>query len=252
MRKYMRLATTLAPHIVGRLGWINRYARHPGKVDLDRRYDRLHRFLALTLDNFRVQLLVGGSENIPGDTNAVFVPNHQSNLDPIVLIAHIGHPISFLSKQEVSRFPIVGKIVKGIDGVFMERGNLRQELKAINLVSEALENEPRLSYFIFPEGTRTKDPEKRVQTFKPGALKPAYRAMKPLVPVAVYGTFRILDQKIHLKRYPVQIKFLPPHLPEEYEKIPTTEMAALIEAEVAAEVQKMRERDPELVRFYNR
>ena len=243
MRKYIRLVSGLGPRVLKRIGWINKYAHHPECADIVVRYAKVHDFLSLTMNNFRIRFYVGGAENIPGDTNVLFVPNHQSLLDPVSLIAYFERPISFLSKVEVAKFPVVGKIVQGIDGVFMDRDNMRQEIKAIGKVGDRLEADPRLSYVIFLEGTRTKDKDKEVGDFKAGALKPAYNASKPIVPVAMYGTFRILDQKEHRKMYPVQIKFLKPHDPAEFAEIPTTKMAEIIQSEIATEVRKMRVRD---------
>lgn len=247
MRKYIYIGLTSGVRASTSMPWIRRYAKHPEKYDIDKRYSRLHKMVKKSLKGFKVDLHVGGFENVPADTNVIFTPNHQSMLDPIVLIGLIEKTISFLSKIEVEKFLIVGKIVKSIDGVFMDRSNFRDEIKAIGKISKKLEEEPKLSYCIFPEGTRTKDPDMNLGEFKAGALKPAYNACKPIVPVAIYGTHRITDQKIHYKNYPVQIQFLKPHMPEEFENTPTTDMAQIIHDEIAAAVDKMRERDKVLV-----
>lgn len=247
MLKFARIGCTVGVRASASMVWIRRYAKHPEKYDIEKRYSRLHRMVKKSMKGFRVDFHVGGFENIPTGTNVLFTPNHQSMLDPIVLIGLIEKPISFLSKIEVAEFPIVGKICKSIDGIFMDRHNFRDEIKSIGKVGKNLESEPRVSYFIFPEGTRTKDPDMKLGEFKPGALKPAYNADKPIVPVAIYGTARIIDQKLHYKKYPVQIQFLKPHMPEEFESIPTTKMAQIIQDEIAAAVEKMRERDALLV-----
>jgi 1-acyl-sn-glycerol-3-phosphate acyltransferase len=109
-----------------------------------------------------------------------------------------------------------------------------------------LASEPSLSFAIFPEGTRSRDIHHQLGAFKPGALKAAYNASKPIVPVAIYGTFRCLDKKCKMKAYPVQISFLKPHLPEEFQNTSTVDMAKIIEEEVKKEVERLREEDKKL------
>lgn len=173
-------------------------------------------------------------------------------MDAVSFLGYFERPVSFLSKIEVKKYPIIGKIVTGLDGVFMDRSNMRQEIKSIRRVTELLENNPERSFIIFPEGTRTKDKDYKIGEFKAGALKPAYRANKPIIPIAIYGTFRILNPNVHLKRYPVQIQFLKPHNIEEFDNITTTEMSDIIHDEIAREVERMHVRDEKLLKKYKK
>lgn len=252
LRKYVRYVCGILPKVSITSHKINKYARHPEKTSVDKKYKDIHKLLKSTMKNFRIEFIVGGAENIPENTNVLFVSNHQSMMDAVSFLGYFEKPVSFLSKIEVKKYPIIGKIVTGLDGVFMDRSNMRQEIKSIRRVTELLENNPERSFIIFPEGTRTKDPDHKIGEFKAGALKPAYRANKPIVPIAIYGTFRILNPNVHLKRYPVQIQFLKPHNIEEFDNITTTEMSDIIHDEIAKEVERMHLRDEKLLIKYKK
>lgn len=226
---------------------IRRYAKNPEKYPSEIRYSRIHRFLSRLSISMHCDFYIEGQENIPANGNVVFVSNHQSNMDPVILVRAIDKPVSFVAKKETRSFPVVSTIIKALDSVFIDRTNIRSEIKSIGTVSQRLEEIPEQSFIIFPEGTRSRPADHPVADFKPGALKPAFTAKKPIVPVALYGGFRCLAGKLNLKRYPIQVKFLKPIMPEELENTNTVELSERIEKEIVSETDKMREKDKELV-----
>jgi 1-acyl-sn-glycerol-3-phosphate acyltransferase len=61
----------------------------------------------------KVPLIVEGWENLPEEIRTerqpvIFMSNHESNLDPPVLIAAIPAPAVYLSKKELKWVPLVG------------------------------------------------------------------------------------------------------------------------------------------------
>jgi 1-acyl-sn-glycerol-3-phosphate acyltransferase len=247
MPKYLRLGLTGGLRLFVSTPWILRYGHHPEKYPLEKRFSRFKSLIAYVCRIMPCRFIIKGEENIPTGTNVVYAPNHMSNMDPLVLIAMSSGNMTFIAKKEALKFPYVGTIIKGLSGIFIDRQDLRQEVSSISAVSMQLRAEPSLSYVIFPEGTRSRDPFHQVASFKAGALKPAYNAQKPIVPVAIYGTFRCLDKKCKMKRYPIQISYLKPHMPEEFAEHPTVEMAKIIEDEVRAEVDRLREEDKKYI-----
>jgi 1-acyl-sn-glycerol-3-phosphate acyltransferase len=243
MIKYLSLALTAGFKIIFASGWINRYSKHPEKYLIEKRFEKAHKLMTDVGHSFHCEFFVNGQENIPQDTNVVFVSNHQSNIDALAYLAVSDKPITFLAKEETVSFPYVGKIVKALDGVFIDRHDFHQEVKAMISLENNLENNPKQSVFIFPEGTRSRDISHTVIDFKPGALKPAYNASKPIVPVAIYGAFRVIDKKLRMKHFPIQIAYLKPHYPEEYKKLSTIEMAKIIQKEVSEKVDELRRND---------
>lgn len=99
------------------------------------------------------------------------VSNHYSWLDIFYFISSRHFP-SFLSKKDVENYPMVGKIAKGLQSVFVSRDNRLNKNEIIERIEERAErcrkdnNVPSL--LIFPEGTTTNG--KFLISFKKGAF----------------------------------------------------------------------------------
>ncbi len=227
MLKYLRLIFTAGLRIVwDYLFYINRYARHPEKYPLEKRYKKIHNLCVYVVDKMRPDFKIKGQEYIKQleDENKVFlmVSNHQSNMDPIVMLYFCEKPISFVAKKETLKFPIIGKVIKALDGFFLDRDDLRQTLKVMIDLSKRFEKGD-LSYLIFPEGTRNKNLDQTVLgTYKPGALKAAKKAGVKIIPSVSWGNFRLLDRKYNKKRTPLEFTFFEP-LDDEFVKNDDTE-----------------------------
>jgi 1-acyl-sn-glycerol-3-phosphate acyltransferase len=222
-------------------------ARHPERYSPEKRYAAVQPLVKSVARDLRCRFIVEGLENIPSDTNVLFICNHQSNVDPITLISVIDRPIGFLAKKESEHFIYAGTIIKALGSVFMDRKNFKDEVKAIMAIEKSMRENPTQSFVIFPEGTRSRDPHHEMASFKPGALKAAFSEKKPIVPVALFGSFRCLDKKFDMKRFPVQVHFFRPITPEELEKTSTVELAKRLEEEIKEKVAEMREKDPLLM-----
>lgn len=222
MLKYLRLVFTAGIRVLwDYLFYINRYARHPEKYPLEKRYKKIHDLVVYVVDHMRPDFKVKGHEYIEQleKENKVFlaVANHQSNMDPIVMLYFCEKPISFVAKKETLKFPIVGKVIKSLDGFFLDRDDLRQTLKVMIDLSKRFEKGD-LSYLIFPEGTRNKHlDEYLLAPYKPGALKAAKKAGVKILPLASWGNYRLLDRKYNKKRTPLEYTFFEP-LDDEFVK----------------------------------
>lgn len=135
------------------------------------------------------QIEVSGDENIPDDIPVVFMSNHQGDFDIAIFMSMIKKPKGYMSKIEMSKVPILRKWMEYMHCVFMERGNARKALEAINKGIDVLRSGHSL--VIFPEGTRSKGTE--MGKFKAGSLKLAIKAEVPIVPVTIDGSYRLME-----------------------------------------------------------
>lgn len=136
----------------------------------------------------KTKTYVSGLENIPKET-CIFVCNHQASFDTFLLIANISQLTGFIAKKEIKTYPLIGYWIKTIHSVFMDRGNIREGMKAIN---EGVENIKKgYSMIIFPEGTRSLKSE--MAEFKKGSMKLALKAKVPIVPITIDGTYMVLE-----------------------------------------------------------
>lgn len=134
------------------------------------------------------RISVEGLENVPRLGPALFVCNHCSNVDGIVLIGYLvpamRRPTVWLGKEEALRWPILGWAVRQNGVVGVRRGG--GDLEVFRLARSVLDGGRVLT--IFPEGTRSRTGA--LQTAKDGATLLAVRSGAPVVPVAIIGSQR--------------------------------------------------------------
>lgn len=137
-----------------------------------------------------VTVKVTGAENVPVNDAVVFVSNHQGNFDIPILLASIEKPKAFIAKTELANMPLISPWMKYMNCVFMDRSDIRQSLKVISQASNYVRE--GYSMAIFPEGTRSKG--KDMGEFKPGSMKLALKAEAIIVPVAIRGSYKIMEE----------------------------------------------------------
>lgn len=137
-----------------------------------------------------VTVATTGEENIPPEGSVLFVSNHQGNFDIPILLGYIDKPKSFIAKIELLKLPLIRTWMIHLKCVFLDRSDIRQSLKIINQAAGYLKQ--GYSMVIFPEGTRSKNAA--LGEFKPGSLKLAFKAGVPIVPIAIQGSYKIMEQ----------------------------------------------------------
>ncbi|SES08440.1 lysophospholipid acyltransferase family protein [Salisediminibacterium halotolerans] len=202
-----------------------------------------HDYIHITAKNWSSRLIklaggtvhVNGAANIPKDEPVLFVANHQGNFDIPVLLAHTGRKIGFISKMEVKKIPLIRAWMEHLDCVFIDRKNRRQAIGALLEGAEKLEG--GRSLIIFPEGTRSKGGP--VNTFKKGSFKMAEKSKATIVPVAIDGTYTMMEANENHIITPgeVQVTFLEPIRIHQYDaNVKSEELASASEAAIAGKL----------------
>ena len=152
-----------------------------------------------------VNVSVLGVENIPDET-VIFVCNHRSFFDIPVLLAHLDKPYGLMSKDSIGNIPFIGKWMRELNCVFVDRNNPRKAVKSLELVGNNLDM--GYSMIIFPEGTRNKSDG--LLKFKTGAFKLAKQKNISIVPIVMTGTDDIFEKNNYkIKPNNVTLKILP-------------------------------------------
>ena len=107
------------------------------------------------------------------------VANHISWLDIFVLNAH--HPVRFVAKAEIAKWPVVSRMIRGAGTVFIERERRRDTHRVNHQMAHVLANGDVVA--IFPEGTTTYGTD--VLPFKSSLLQPIVEAEGHVQPVAI-------------------------------------------------------------------
>jgi len=162
------------------------------------------------------QVKVIGEENIPKDKSVLFVSNHQSNFDIPLLLGFIDKPKAFIAKVELAKIPILSQWMKAMGCIFIDRGNVRQSLRAINEGVNLLK--AGHSLVIFPEGTRSKDGQ--LGEFKHGSFKLATKSDARIIPVTIKGAHKIMPKgKLAIRPSKVEVIISKPvYIDEEIKK----------------------------------
>lgn len=137
-----------------------------------------------------VRCEVQGLERLPKG-NAVYVCNHQSNFDPVLIFARLGKHLRFIAKRELFSIPIFGSVLRATGMIPVDRSGGERDKEAIAKAVEAVQS--RVSILFFAEGTR--DPDGQLHPFKKGAAVLALQAQVPLVPLAVAGTKEVMQKQ---------------------------------------------------------
>ena len=138
--------------------------------------------LALGLAGVRLQVV--GEDNLWSARPAVFVFNHQSNLDPIVASALIRRDFTSTGKKEAKRDPMAALAGYVLDAVFLDRDDPERAKEQLSeAVARLLDG---VSVMIAPEGTRGRGTEPA--PYKHGGFHLAMQAGVPIVPLVFRDT----------------------------------------------------------------
>src|SRR5215468_917428 len=153
-----------------------------------------------------VRLEVYGGEHLAARP-AVFLFNHQSQLDVLILAKLLRGGFTGVAKKELANSPGFGLVFRLADVAFVDRQDNAQARKALEPAVQKLRE--GTSLVIAPEGTRSATPA--LGPFKKGAFHVAMQAGVPIVPIVIRNSGELMWRNastIHAGT--VQIAVLPP------------------------------------------
>ncbi len=139
----------------------------------------------------RIKVTVKGLSNIDSLGSCIYMPNHQSNFDIPVLLAHLKVQFRWLAKIELFKIPIFGYAMKRAGYISIDRSNRKSAFKSLKRAARIIRE--GVSVIIFPEGTRNL--ENNIALFKKGGFVLAVDSGVPIVPVIIHGTREIMPKK---------------------------------------------------------
>ncbi len=154
-----------------------------------------------------VELEVDGAENLWAARPAVFLFNHQSQLDVAILAALLRRDFTGVAKKELSRDPAFAAMGWLADVAYIDRTDAVAARAALAPAVEALRDGKSL--VIAPEGTRSPTP--KLLPFKKGAFHLALQAQVPMVPIVIRNAGAIMPaHSMLITPGVVQVAVLPP------------------------------------------
>ncbi len=146
------------------------------------RREHVRRWSAELLALLAIESRITGSI-VAAEGNLVFLANHVSWLDIFVIDAQA--PARFIAKSELARWPLVGRLLRDTQTIFLERAR-KADMRRVNaMATDALARGDRLA--VFPEGTTT-DGTKLLK-FHGSLLQPVIDANGRVQPIALRYTY---------------------------------------------------------------
>lgn len=210
-----------APAAYGRLCY---YAGHANQYPEEEKYDHIQYIMQRAVASGNIDLQVYGAENIPKESGFMLYANHQGLFDIVAIVATCDIPIATVLKKELYDLPFLHQIALCTNSFAMDRENTRQSITIIQSVIKEVEK--GRNYLIFPEGTRSRQGNQLLE-FHSGSFRCADKTHCPIIPIALYDSYKVLDQR-GCKQVAVQIHYLKPICYEEYQGMNTHEIARLV------------------------
>jgi len=121
---------------------------------------------------------VYGKENIEKH-NTVYMCNHQSITDMVILLAHLPANTHFIAKKEIFKNKFFSWVLKEVRVFPVDRGTA--DLKAIKHACGLLKDGKNL--MIFPQGTRTDKPQIELEEMHVGTGMFALKNQSTVIPM---------------------------------------------------------------------
>ena len=187
-------------------------------------FGHAHTFTKRLLKLLHVKIEASGLENLINKP-AIICQNHTSIMDIPAILHTVNGKSLFCAKFELFRIWVFGK---GIEILGMIKV-YKDDKKTWKVLSEAakdikatkLDNGALTPYLvIFPEGTRTKDKDYKMNEFKRGLFSIAVKHNLPIIPIATYGGLDITPKGAWIfNSGTIYEKVLEPLYPSDYEGV---------------------------------
>ena len=132
-----------------------------------------------------LDLKIAGEQHIWSHRPAVFIFNHQSNVDMVIVARLLRRDITGVGKREIRDMPIVGRVMEAAGVVLIDRKDTASAIEAMTPLVDAMRIEGK-SVCLSPEGTRAITP--KLAEFKKGAFHLAIQAGVPIVPIVIHNS----------------------------------------------------------------
>jgi 1-acyl-sn-glycerol-3-phosphate acyltransferase len=153
------------------------------------RVARLWARILLRLAGITVRVV--GTENVLTGRPQIFMANHQSDLDILVVLAHIPGQFRWIAKKELFRIPVFGQAMRNAGYIEIDRQDHAKALQSLEEAAQKIRDGK--SVVTFPEGTRSKDGT--IRPFKQGLFHLAIHAGVPIVPISIIGAHEIMPKR---------------------------------------------------------
>ena len=191
--------------------------------------------MELLLNLSHTKIIKSNTELVPKDERFMFVYNHTSNFDPIVInYCFKKLKIIHISKPENFKIPIAGPFVYRNCYMSIDRENDRNALKTIVKAIKYIK-EDKFSIGIAPEGTRNKGNVKELLPFRDGCFQVATKSNCKIV-VCCLTNLEKIHKNFPFKRTKVKLSILKVIDSSEYANLHTSDISKIVKELIQKEI----------------
>ena len=176
------------------------------------------------------KLEIVGREHVPMEGPLIVASNHLNNADPPMVALAIPRYPTYMAKQEMINWPILGPAFRIFGAFPVRRGEA--DRSALRMATEVVQKGAML--VMFPEGTRSRTGG--LGRGHPGTGLIALRTGAPVLPVAVTGSEGITWPWIFLK--PRSVKHIRVVIGEPFRLPPVERITSEAAAEATATIMR--------------
>ncbi|MCR5368158.1 MULTISPECIES: lysophospholipid acyltransferase family protein [Eubacterium] len=178
--------------------------------------------LKVFVDSFRFKIKISGKEKLPKE-NFLIVCNHRSIFDPLIGITRFKkYNMAYISKEENLKIPFVGRYMKAVGCLDLDRENPRNAINTINKAADYIRT-GHCNLGIYPEGKENKTDEPLLP-FRAGAFKVAKKAKCPVAVMTIKNSDRVF-RRFMFKRIKVEMDILGVIEAADVERLSTQEIS---------------------------
>lgn len=215
------------------ISWIDAFVVR--RKSFETRYAHMRMWSHTFISIFKMKQEIEQAGEFPNDAPVLFVSNHQSAFDLLMLMNGISLPFTFISKVENAKVPYISNWSKTLELIFFDR---EDRSSAIHMLREAARRlKMNKNLLIFPEGTRAKG--RVMHEMQAGSLQPAFMAKAYVIPVVLLNSFTYKD--MIKKKGTCRMKILKPIPYEEYKSLKKEGLIKELQRQMQRELDKEQE-----------
>lgn len=224
----------------------NYMIHHADKFTEEQRYEWAMKMVRHMAKRAQTKTDTYGRENLPDKGGYILFSNHQGKYDALgIMISHI-KPLSMLWEEKSADRPMARQVRDLAMGKTIRLNDYREQIHVLNDIAKEVAAGRR--FLIFPEGGY-KDNRNFLQEFKSGCFMAAIKSKQPIIPVAIYDSWRSMDTA-RPGRVTTQVHYLKPIMYEEYMKLKKKDLCELVRARIEEKMQELRDKDPRMHKLH--
>ncbi|HHV10016.1 MAG TPA: 1-acyl-sn-glycerol-3-phosphate acyltransferase [Clostridiales bacterium] len=212
------------------------YAKYRDKYTEADCYKVGQRLVRLIKKRAGVETVTTGTKNLPETGGYIMYSNHQGKYDSLGIINSHKQPCTVIMDKATGDEIVPRLFINLLQGKKLDKQDPRQQVEVINQVIAEIKAGRR--YLIFPEGGY-RDNRNNLQEFHPGSFKIPLKSKCPIVPVAIYDSYKPFGENT-IGPVTTQVHYLEPIYYEQYKTLKSKELADLVYSRINEKMHEIK------------